>query len=332
MIAELSGNHGHRFERAIELVHAAKAAGADAIKLQTYTADTITLDCDNEHFRIKGTIFDGRTLHDLYAEAHTPWEWHAELQGEAARLGMHCFSSPFDSTAVDFLEGLGMPIYKIASFELNDLPLLRKVASTGKPVILSTGMATLEELDEAVATLRDAGCAQIALLKCTSAVPAPFSEMNLRAIPMLSSRYGVVAGVSDHSSGTAVPVAAVALGASIVEKHLKLSKDDSGPDVSFSLDAGEFASMVAAVRAAELSLGDGVWKLVPSDESSRQFRRSLFVCRDIQPGEVLTLQNVRSIRPGTGLHTRHYAEILGRSAVRALSKGTPLTWEDVGGA
>ena len=324
IIAELSGNHGQDYERALALVHAAHAAGADAVKLQTYTADTITLDCDNEHFRINGTIFDGRTLHDLYGEAFTPWEWQAGLKREAERLGLQCFSSPFDFTAVDFLEGLEMPAYKIASFELNDIPLLHKVAATGRPVILSTGMATLGEIDEAVAALRKGGCSQIALLKCTSAVPAPFSEMNLRAMPMLAQRHDVVTGLSDHSKGVAVPVAAVALGASIIEKHLKLSKDDTGPDVSFSLDAGEFRDMVSAVRAAEAAMGNGEWRLVDSDATSRQFRRSLFVARDIAKGEPITAENVRSVRPGNGLHPRHYEAILGRVAAVDLVAGTPL--------
>ena len=327
VIAELSGNHGQSYERALELVRVAKSAGADAVKLQTYTADTITLACDNEHFRIKGTIFDGRTLHDLYGEAFTPWEWQPALKREAEALGLQCFSSPFDFTAVDFLERMEVPAYKIASFELNDLPLLRKVAATGKPVILSTGMATLDEVDEAVAALREGGCSQVALLKCTSAVPAPFSEMNLRAMPMLAERYGVVTGLSDHSNGVAIPVAATALGASIVEKHLKLSKGDTGPDVSFSLDADEFAAMVAAVRAAEQALGTGEWKLAESDATTRQFRRSLFAAHDIRAGEAFTAENVRSIRPAAGLHTRHYETLLSAKAACDIARGTPLTLE-----
>jgi pseudaminic acid synthase len=324
IIAELSGNHAQDYDRAVALIHAAKEAGADAVKLQTYTADTITLDCDHEHFRIEGTIFDGRTLHDLYGEAFTPWEWQPKLKAEAERLGLQCFSSPFDFTAVEFLEDMGVPAYKIASFELNDIPLLRKVAATGRPVILSTGMATLAEVDEAVAALRDGGCRELALLKCTSAVPAPFSEMNLRAMSTLAERHNVVTGLSDHSKGVAVPVAAVALGASIIEKHLKLSADDTGPDVSFSLDAIEFAEMVASVRAAEAALGLGEWSLVESDATSRQFRRSLFAVRDIGVGERFTPDNVRSIRPGAGLHTRHYDAVMGATAACAITRGTPL--------
>jgi len=328
IIAEISGNHGHNFEKARALVHAANGAGVDAVKLQTYTADTITLACDNEHFRIKGTIFEGRTLHDLYAEAMTPWEWQTDLKREAESLGLHCFSTPFDNTSVDFLETeLQVPAYKIASFELTDLLLLRKVAATRKPVILSTGMATLEEIDEAVQTLRSAGCEQLALLKCTSAVPAPISEMNLRALPMLAQRYGVVTGLSDHSLGIAAPVAAVALGASIIEKHIKLARDDTGPDVSFSLDAEEFGAMVKAVRSAEEALGGGEWNLVESDATSRQFRRSLFVSREMVKGEKFTGENVRSIRPGAGLHTRYYSEVLTASAATDIERGTPLSWD-----
>jgi len=325
VIAEMSGNHGHNFDNAVRLIHAAKEAGADAIKLQTYTPDTITLDCDNEYFQIQGTIFAGRTLHDLYAEAFTPWEWQADLKQEAESQGLQCFSTPFDFTSVDFLETLGVEAYKIASFELNDIPLLKRVAATGKPVIVSTGMATLEEIDEAMAALE--GAAGIALLKCTSAVPAPFSEMNLRAMPMLAERYGVVTGLSDHSKGVAIPVAAVALGGCIIEKHLKLSQDDTGPDVSFSLDADEFREMVGAVRAAEQALGTGAWELVASDASSRQFRKSLFACRDIRAGEAFTAENVRAVRPSGGLHTRHYDAVLGAVAVCDIPFGTPLSWE-----
>lgn len=324
VIAEMSGNHGHDFEKAKALVHAAKEAGADAIKLQTYTADTITLQSDREFFRIKGTIFSGRTLHDLYVEACTPWDWQPELKKLAESLGLDCFSSPFDCTAVDFLETLSVPAYKIASFELVDVPLIQRVAGTGKPLILSTGMATLTEIEEALSAARKAGGEQIALLKCTSAVPAPLEEMNLRAIPELSRNFGVIGGLSDHSPGIVAPVAATALGACIVEKHIKLDGDDSSPDCSFSLSATEFQAMVDAVRDTEKALGNGVWSMVPSDQNSRQFRKSLFAVEPVAKGEVLSPSNVRCIRPGSGLHPRHYTEILGKKAAKDIPRGTPL--------
>lgn len=327
IIAEMSGNHGHDFQKAKELVFAAKEAGADALKLQTYTADTITLNCNTEHFRIKGTIFEGRTLHDLYAEASTPWKWQAELMQLAHKIGIECFSSPFDTTAVDFLENLGAPAYKIASFELVDIPLIEKAASTGKPLIFSTGMATLEEIDEAVAAARKAGATELALLKCTSAVPAPIEEMNLRALPGLARRYNCLCGLSDHSAGLIAPVAAVALGAQIIEKHIKLDGDNSSPDCSFSLGSSEFKEMVNAVRQAEKALGDGAWNLVASDRESRQFRRSLFVSKVVEEGELFTSENVRSVRPSAGLAPRHLKEILGRPAARRVEPGTPLAWD-----
>jgi pseudaminic acid synthase len=324
VVAEMSGNHGGDFQRAADLVLAARDAGADAIKLQTYTPDTITLPSNAAPFRIEGTIFGGRTLHDLYGEAFTPWEWQPRLKRIAEEAGLHCFSTPFDFTAVDFLEQFDVPAYKIASYELVDLPLIERVARTGKPLILSTGMATLEEVGEAVTAARRAGATEIALLKCTSAVPAPIEEMNLRTLPMLSERFGVVSGLSDHSPGLVAPVVAVALGASIIEKHLKLSDSDTGPDVSFSLSAAQFKEMVTAVRMAERALGDGAWRVLPGDVTFRRFRRSLFVAHDIAAGELLTAENIRSVRPANGLHPRHYPEILGRRAARALSAGEPL--------
>jgi len=330
VIAEMSANHGQDFDQAVRLIEAAKEAGADAVKLQTYTPDTLTIDCDSDYFRIRGTIWEGRTLYDLYGEAYTPWEWQPRLKEVADRLGIDLFSSPFDATAVDFLEQMGAPAHKIASFELVDLPLLRKVAATGKPVIMSTGMATLAEIDEAVRTLREAGCQELALLKCTSSYPASPEEVNLKTILHLAEAFGVVAGLSDHTPGIAVPVAAVALGACVVEKHFTLSRADGGPDSAFSLEPAEFAAMVTAVREAEAALGAVRYALTDKERASRVFRRSLFVVEEIQAGEVFTEKNVRSIRPGHGLPPRYFETVLGRRASRALAKGTPLSWEDLG--
>lgn len=327
IIAELSANHGQKLSAALDLIEAAAEAGADAIKLQTYRADTITIDCDAPCFQIgQGTAWEGRRLYDLYEEAHTPWEWHAELFKKAQDHGLICFSSPFDATAVDFLEDLGCPAYKIASFELVDIGLIRKAASTGKPLIMSTGMATEEEVAEAVSTARDSGAAGVALLKCVSAYPAPPEEMNLRSIPYLSGKFGCPAGLSDHTLGVAVPVASVALGGNIIEKHLTLRRADGGPDSHFSLEPDEFRTMVRSVRTAERALGTPSFELTPSQRASAQFRRSLFAVEDIAVGEPLTTGNVASIRPGDGLHPRHLPEILGARATRPIPRGTPLDW------
>ncbi len=327
-IAEISANHHQHFDKAVEIIHAAKDAGADAVKLQTYTADTITIACDREPFRIGGgTIWDGRNLYELYREAYTPWEWQPKLKNIANDLGMDCFSSAFDTTAVDFLEEMGVPAHKVASFELVHLPLIQKMAGTGKPLIMSTGMATAEEIDEAVRAARTAGAAEIALLKCTSAYPAQPDEMNLRTIPELTQRFGVPAGLSDHTMGVAVPVAAVALGACIIEKHLTLSRLEPGPDSAFSLEPQEFKAMVDAVRVAEKALGEVHFGASEKEASSRMFRPSLFVVKDVKRGEPFTADNVRSIRPGHGLHTRHLAEILGARAACDIERGTPLSWE-----
>ena len=328
VVAEISANHNRDFDQALRMVQAAKDAGADAVKLQTYTPDTITLRSDREHFRIGGgTLWDGRTLHDLYAEAAMPWDWQPKLKAEADRLGLELFSSAFDATAVDFLEKMGVPAHKVASFEMVDLPLIEKMARTGKPLIMSTGMATLEEIEEAVATARAAGARQIALLKCTSAYPSPPEEMNLRTIPDLAARFQVPVGLSDHTMGIAVPVAAVALGACIVEKHFTLSRSVPGPDSAFSLEPAEFKAMVEAVRTAERALGGVHYGASGEEEKSRVFRRSLFVVEDVKAGEKFTEKNVRSIRPGNGLHTRHLKEVLGRTATRDIARGTPLSWE-----
>ena len=327
LVAEMSANHHQDFRQAVKLIEAAKEAGADAVKLQTYTPDTLTISSNQEYFRIAGTIWEGRTLHDLYREAYMRWEWQPKLKEVADGLGLDFFSTPFDVTAVDFLEQLPIPAYKIASFELVDLPLLRYVAKTGKPVILSTGMASLEEIEEAVATLKDAGCSQLALLKCTSAYPAPPEEMHLRTIPHLAQTFSLPVGLSDHTLGIAVPVAAVALGASLIEKHLTLSRDLPGPDSAFSLEPQEFKAMVAAVRTAEQALGQVSYEITPAQEASRVFRRSLFVVQDLKAGEELTLKNVRSIRPGHGLHTRYLEQVLGKKAKKAIARGTPLAWD-----
>ena len=328
VVAEISANHHRDFEQALRMVQAAKDAGADAVKLQTYTPDTITLRSDREHFRVVGgTLWDGRALYDLYAEAYMPWEWQPKLKVEADRLGLDLFSSAFDATAVDFLERMGVPAHKVASFELVDLPLIEAMARTGKPLMISTGMATLEEIEEAVATARAAGARQIALLKCTSAYPSPPEEMNLRTAPDLAARFQMPVGLSDHTMGISVPVAAVALGACIVEKHFTLSRAVPGPDSVFSLEPAEFKAMVEAVRTAERALGGVHYGASAEEEKSRVFRRSLFVVEDVKAGERFTEKNVRSIRPGNGLHTRHLKEILGRAATRDIPRGTPLSWE-----
>jgi pseudaminic acid synthase len=331
IIAEMSANHNQNFERAVKIIEAAKNAGADAVKLQTYTPDTITIDCDNEYFRIKGTIWEGKNLHDLYSEAYTPWEWQPKLKQVADKLALDLFSSPFDSTAVDFLEGMEVPAYKVASFEVVDLPLLRKISKTKKPIIMSTGMATLSEIDEAVQTIRGAGGSDLALLKCTSAYPAPIEEINLRTIPHLAEAFGVPAGLSDHTMGSAVPLAAVTLGACIVEKHLTLSRKEPGPDSAFSMEPHEFKEMVEAVRIVEKAVGEVHYEVTENERASRVFRRSLFVVKNIKAGEQFTEENVRSIRPGHGLHTRYFDIILNSRARMALKKGTPLNWDCVEG-
>ena len=327
IIAEMSANHHQDYDQAVRIIEAAKDAGADAVKLQTYTPDTITMDCDNEYFRIKGTIWEGATLYKLYGEAYTPWEWHSKLKAAADDIGIDLFSAPFDETAVDLLENVGIPVYKVASFEIVDLPLLRKIASTRKPIIMSTGMATLAEIDEAVQTIRATSDSPLALLKCTSAYPTPPEESNLRTIPHLAEAYQVPVGLSDHTHGIAVPVAAVALGACIIEKHFTLSRADGGPDSTFSLEPHEFKTMVDAVRVAEKALGQIYYGSAVREMESRALRRSLFVVRDMQAGELFTADNVRSIRPGHGLHTRHLEEVIGRKASKAIQRGTPLSWE-----
>lgn len=331
IIAEMSANHGQDFSRAVEIIKVAKEAGADAIKLQTYTPDTLTIDCDNEMFRIgKGTVWEGRELYELYAEAMTPWDWQPKLKELAKEVGIDLFSTPFDATAVDFLEEMDVPVYKVASFEVVDIPLLRKIASTGKPVIMSTGMATLAEIDEAVRALREGGAGPIALLKCTSAYPATPDEMNLHTIPHLADAFDCVAGLSDHTLTIAVPVAAAALGACIIERHFTLSRELPSPDSAFSLEPHEFKAMVEAVRIVGKALGSIRYKLTEHEAASRVSRRSLFVVKGVKAGDVFSPTNVRSIRPGHGLPPKFLDTVLGRRAARDIARGTPLSWELIG--
>ena len=330
VIAELSANHNQNFDEAVKLIKAAKEAGADAIKLQTYTPDTITINCDNEYFRIKGTLWEGKTLYDLYKEAYTPWEWQPKLKEIANELGMDLFSAPFDNTAVEFLEKMDVPAYKIASFELVDIPLIQRVAKAGKPMIMSTGMATIGEIEEAVSTAREAGCAELALLKCTSAYPAPPEEINLQTINHMADAFGVPVGLSDHTPGIAVPIAAVTLGACIIEKHFTLSRSISGPDSAFSLEPDEFKAMVDAIRVSEKALGKVNYTVTEKEAASRIFRRSLFIIKDIKAGEKFSSENVRSIRPGNGIRPKHLQRVIGHHAKRDMARGTPLTWDMIG--
>ena len=329
LIAEMSANHHHDLIQARELIHAMKESGADAVKLQTYTPDTMTIDCGNEYFRVgKGTIWEGRQLHELYGQAWTPWEWHAELFELADRIGLDCFSTPFDATAVDFLETLNPPCYKIASFELVDIPLIEYVAAQGRPIIMSTGMGTRQEISEAVDVVQRAGV-PLTLLKCTSAYPASADRMNLRTMVDLGQTFGVHVGLSDHTLGTNVAIAAVALGACVIEKHFTLTRQQPGPDSAFSLEPDEFRTLVDAVRSTEAALGTVSYGRTDQEEASTVFRRSLFVVQSIQAGEVFTPQNVRSIRPGNGMPPKFLPQVMGRRATRDLSRGTPLTWDDI---
>ncbi len=332
MIAELSANHNQDFDEAVRLIHAAKETGVDAVKLQTYTPDTLTINCDQKYFQIgKGTIWEGRTLYDLYGEAYTPWDWQPRLKEIANEIGLDLFSTPFDATAIEFLEQMDVPAYKVASFEIVDLHLIEKIAATGKPIIMSTGMATSDEIDEAVCAARGAGAKEIALLKCTSAYPAAANEMHLRTIPHLAEAYGVPAGLSDHTLGTSVAVASVALGACIIEKHFCLSRDDGGPDAAFSLEPAEMLQLVQEVRTTEQALGNVQLGASEREMASRIFRRSLFVVSDMQAGDIFTDQNVRSIRPGDGLAPKHLTDVLGRRAMCDISKGTPLSFDLLAG-
>jgi pseudaminic acid synthase len=326
IIAELSANHGHSFEIAKKAIKAMKESGADAVKLQTYTADTITIDSNNDYFKIKqGTIWDGKNLYKLYKEAYTPWDWQPKLKKIAEELGMVCFSSPFDRTAVDFLEEMNVPAYKVASFEITDIPLIEYMAAKNKPIIISTGIAKLEDIKEAIDACKRMGNKQIALLKCTSAYPAPFEEMNLKTIPDMAEKFGIVVGLSDHSMGIEMPIAAVSLGANIIEKHFILDKKIGGADASFSLEPKEFKAMVDAVRNTEKALGKVIYELSEKSKKSREFSRSLFVVKDMKKGEVFTDENVRSVRPGFGLAPKYLKDIIGKKAAIDIRKGMPLS-------
>jgi len=330
IIAEMSGNHNGDLKRALAILEAARAAGADAVKLQTYTADTITIDHGGPGFRIEGGLWSGRTLYDLYREAHTPWEWQEALFAKGRELGLIVFSSPFDATAVDFLEKLGTPAYKIASFEIVDLPLICRCARTGKPLIMSTGMASLAEIGEAVAAAREAGAREVALLHCTSGYPTPPEDSNLCTIPHLAEAFGLVTGLSDHTPGIGAAVAAVALGASLIEKHFILKREDGGPDAAFSMEPQEFAELTANCRIAWQALGTVSYKREKSEAGNVQFRRSLYVTADMRAGDVFTPQNLRSIRPGYGLPPKYYDLFIGKRVGRDVKRGTPVTWELIG--
>lgn len=328
IIAELSANHGGDLEIAKETVRAAKRAGADAIKLQTYTADTITLNVKSELFKInQGTAWDGQYLYDLYKTASLPWEWHKDLYDLAKSEGLICFSSPFDFTAVDFLEELNTPIYKVASFEITDIPLIEYIASKLKPIIISTGIATLEDIELAIAACKKMGNDDITILKCTSAYPAAPEDANLLTIPDITQRFGVKSGLSDHTMGTEAPVVAVALGAKVIEKHFILDKKIGGADAHFSLDEQEFTEMVNAVRLTEKLMGKVDYEMTDKKESSRTFSRSLFICKDVEKGELITSENIKSVRPNNGLHPKYFNEVVGKTFAKSVVKGTPLSFD-----
>lgn len=328
IIAELSANHNGDLNIAIETIRAARRAGANAIKLQTYTPDTLTINCKNDYFKIEeGTLWDGKTLYELYKEAYTPWDWHPKLFEVAVEEGLICFSSPFDKTAVDFLEKLNVPAYKIASFEIQDIPLIEYTASKGKPIIISTGIAEEKDIELAVDTCIKAGNRNIILLKCTSSYPAPLELANLNTIPDLKKRFNVEVGFSDHTHGIIAPVVARTLGANVIEKHFILNKKIGGPDADFSLDEKEFTEMVKAVRDTEKLLGEISYEISEKVKKNRKFARSIFIIQDIKKGEVLTEENVRSIRPGYGLHPKHLIEVLGKTISQDVEKGTPLSWD-----
>jgi N-acetylneuraminate synthase len=327
VICELSGNHNGSLARALELIEAAAATGCDAIKIQTYTADTITMDVDRPEFRIQGGLWDGRSLHDLYQEAQTPYEWHAALFAKARELGVILFSTPFDETAVDLLAGLDAPAYKIASFEAVDLPLIRYAAAKGKPLIISTGMANLAEIAAARTAALEAGAPGVVLLHCVSSYPAALEDANVRTVADMAERFGCPVGLSDHTPGSAAAVAAVALGACVIEKHFTLSRADGGPDAAFSLEPDEFRALTADCKAAWRALGRAHYDLLGSERGNAAFRRSLYVARDIAAGEALSRENVRSIRPGAGLPPAELEKVLGRPAARPLKRGEPLAWD-----
>ncbi|HXX03628.1 MAG TPA: pseudaminic acid synthase [Xanthobacteraceae bacterium] len=329
IVAELSANHGGSLDHALASVDAAKEAGADAIKLQTYTADTITIDHDGPDFRVKGGPWNGRRLYELYKEAHTPWPWHEGLFARAGTVGITAFSTPFDATAVDLLERLRTPAYKIASFEMIDLPLIRRVAQTGKPTIMSTGMASRQEIGEAIEAFHAGGGRELVLLHCVSGYPVPVEQSNLLRIPRLAAEFGCAVGLSDHSLGVEVAIAAVALGACMIEKHFTLRRADGGPDAAFSLEPNEFAALVSGAAAAFAALGSGDETRAEIERGNMPFRRSIYVVRDVRPGEIFTAENLRIIRPGYGLAPKYLPEVIGKHAARALARGTALSWDAV---
>lgn len=327
IVAEISANHNQDYNRAVEIIHAAKEAGADAVKLQTYTADTITIDCDSDYFQItQGTIWDGTTLYKLYQEAYTPWEWQPKLMEEANKIGLECFSSPFDFTAVDFMEEMNMPAYKIASYEINDIPLIRKIARLGKPIIFATGIAYLSDIERAMNVCIEEGNEQIILLKCVSSYPTPYEDMNLSVIPTLADTFDCLVGLSDHSMGSTVAAGSIPFGVKMIEKHMTLNRKDGGPDGSFSMEPKEFKEMVDAIRIMEKAIGSPKYSLTKNQKIEHEGSRSLFIVDDVKKGQILTPETVRSIRPGNGLHTMYYEEVLGKVAKQDLKKGTPLQW------
>lgn len=327
-IAEMSGNHNHDFNRAVEIIKAAKEAGADAIKIQTYTADTITLPCDDPCFQVtQGTIWDGTTLYELYQKAYTPWEWQPELKQIANDLGLIFFSSPFDLTSIDFLEEMNVPCYKIASFEINDIPFIRKIARTGKPIFMSTGIAYIEDINLAINTCKEEGNENVILLKCSSAYPAPYEDINLKMIPNMSEVFNCITGLSDHTMGWGVSDAAVAMGAKVIEKHLCLDRSEGGVDSAFSMEPWEFKEMVHNARIIEKAIGCVNYDLTAKQKASREHSRSLFVAEDMKAGEIFTPFNLRSVRPSCGLHTKYYESILGKRISKDAKMGTPMSWD-----
>lgn len=327
MIAEMSANHNMDLERAKRIIDAAADAGANAVKIQTYTPDTITIDCNTEIFKTQSKLWEGMTLYELYQKAYTPWEWQKELKLYTEKAGLDFFSSPFDLTAVDFLEGLEVPAYKVASFEINDIPLIRKIAQTGKPIIISTGIAYMEDIERAIRVCKKEGNDKIILLKCVSSYPAPFEEMNLRVIPNMAQTFGCLIGLSDHSLGDETAIASVALGAKVIEKHLTLRRSDGGADSAFSMEPEEFAEMVRKIRNIEKALGRVTYELTEKQVENRSGSRSLFVVKDIRQGEKFSEENVKSIRPGVGMHTQYYEDVLGKEAKCDIKKGTPMDWK-----
>lgn len=326
IIAEMSANHLMDFDRAKKIIYELKDSGVDAVKLQTYTADTITIDCDNPEFQIHGGLWDGETLYTLYQKAYTPWEWQAELVEYANSLGLACFSSPFDLTAVDFMDEVHMPAYKVASYEINDIPMIRKIAKKGKPIIISTGTAYLEDIERALRVCKEEGNEDVILLKCTSAYPCPYEDMNINVIPLMRNTFDCMVGLSDHTLGNEVVLGSIALGAKVIEKHVTLKRADGGPDAAFSMEIEEFTGMVRQIRNLEKALGKATFELTEKQKYARYGTRSLYVVADIQKGEDITPENVRSIRPGLGLHTMYYEDVMGKVAATDLKKGTPLSW------